>query len=122
MGAMEIKILDILDMKLLGRKKVRFRVERTSRPTPSIWETRSALAAIGGFKPDGVAVVRIEQKSGIDSSEGEAHVYETEEEMRKWEPKHVILANMEPEARKAAIAEMKKKKVEAKAAKAGVKK
>ncbi len=119
---MEIRILDISDMKLLGRKKVRFRIGRTSQPTPSIWETRSALAAAGGFKPDGVAVVRIHGKSGIDSSEGEAHIYGTEEEMRKSEPKHVILANMEPQARKAAIEEMKKKKVEAKAAKAGVKK
>jgi len=119
---MEIRILDVSEMKLIGRKVVRFEVEHQSRPTSSIWETKDALAAAGGFKSEGTMIVKIDERSGNTSSQGEAHIYESEEEMRKWEPRHIILANFEPSARKSALEEMKRKRTEAKAAKTGVKK
>jgi len=119
---MEIRVLNVSDTKLIGRKHVRFQVERQSQPTPSMWETRNALAAVGGFKVEGVAIVTIRDKSGSALSEGEAHVYQTKEELEKWEPKYIVIANMEPSARKSALGELKKKRTEAKAAKTGVKK
>ena len=119
---MEIRILNVSEMKLIGRKVVRFEVERQSKPTSSIWETKNALAAAGGFKTEGTIIAKIDERSGSTSSQGEAHIYESEEEMRKWEPRHIILANFEPSARKSALEEMKRKRTEAKAAKTGVKK
>lgn len=117
---MKVEISDASEKKLIGRKDVTFAVllEKPA-PTPSVIEVRKLVAAKGGFDLGGTLVVRMGHRTGTSQVEGIAHVYPSEEEAKKWEPKHVMIANLDIKEKKQAQEQLKKKRLEAKAAKTG---
>jgi small subunit ribosomal protein S24e len=117
--AMELKILENVEKKLIGRNEVTFEVAHDGASTPPIWEVRKTLAAVGGFPIEGTFVVKLESKFGTNKSVGVAHVYKDEKAAQAFESKHVIIANLEPTQRKAKLEELKKARTEKKAAAKG---
>lgn len=116
---MELKILENVERKLIGRNEVTFEVSHNGAPTPSIWEVRKTLAAIGGFPFEGTYIVKLKSKFGTNKSIGVAHVYKDEKTAQAFESKHTIIANLEPTQRKAKLEELKKARTEKKAAAKG---
>ncbi|HYA22475.1 MAG TPA: hypothetical protein VEG31_04850 [Thermoproteota archaeon] len=117
---MKVEISEASDRKLIGRKDVDFVVTlEKPGPTPTMTEVRKLVAAQGGFDSGGTVVVNMVQRTGTQEVKGLAHVYLSEEEAKKWEPKHVMIANLEMEQKKQALEQLKKTRMEAKAAKSG---
>lgn len=113
---MELKILENVEKKLIGRSEVTFEVIHNGGPTPSIWEVRKTLAAVGGFPIEGTFIIKLRSKFGTSKSTGVAHVYKDEKTAQIFESKHVMIANLEPTQRKAKLEELKKARTEKKAA------
>lgn len=119
MRAMELRILENVERKLIGRNEVTFEVAHDGASTPPIWEVRKTLAAMGGFPIEGTFIVKLKNKFGASKSIGIAHVYKDEKTAQAFESKHVIIANLEPTQRKAKLEELKKARTEKKAAAKG---
>jgi ribosomal protein S24E len=117
---MKIEISQASERKLIGRKDVAFALSlEKPAATPSMMEVRKLLAAKGGFDVGGTLIVRMGHRTGTSRVEGIAHVYPTEEEAKRWEPRHVIIANLEASEKKQALEQLKKSRLEAKAARSG---
>jgi len=117
---MKVEISDSSEKKLIGRKDVTFAVSlEKPAATPSVMEVRKLVAAKGGFDLGGTLVIRMGHRTGTNQVEGTAHVYPSEEEAKKWEPRHVMIANLDTKEKKQAQEQLKKKRLEAKAAKTG---
>jgi len=119
---MKVEISKTSDRELIGRKDIEFTVA-LEKPgaTPPVVEVKKLLAAKGGFDLGGTAIVVMGHKTGTQVISGLAHVYPSEEEAKKWEPEHVMTANLDPQAKKQALEQLKRKRMEAKAAKSGKK-
>ncbi|MBO3763264.1 MAG: 30S ribosomal protein S24e [Thermoproteota archaeon] len=113
---MELKILENVERKLIGRNEVTFEVIHDGAPTPSIWEVKKTLAALGGFPIEGIFIIKLKSKFGANKGVGVAHVYKDEKAAQAFESKHTIIANLEPTQRKAKLEELKKARTEKKAA------
>jgi ribosomal protein S24E len=117
---MKVEISGTSEKKLIGRKDVDFAVTlEKPGPTPTIIEVKKLVAAKGGFDSGGTVVVKVVHRTGTQEVRGLAHVYPSEEEAKKWEPKHVMMANLEMDQKKQALEQLKKARMEAKAAKSG---
>jgi len=117
---MKVEISEASERKLIGRKDVDFVVTlEKPGPTPTISEVRKLVTAKGGFDSGGTVVVKLVHRTGTQEVRGLAHVYQSEEEVKKWEPKHVMIANLETDQKKQALEQLKKARLEAKAAKSG---
>lgn len=119
---MKLEISKALDKKLIGRKDVEFTID-LGKPgkTPTVAEARKLLAAKAAFDLGGTLVVKMGHITGTNLVRGVAHVYPSEEAAKKWEPNHVLTSNLDPEAKKQALEQLKKQRMEAKAARGGKK-
>jgi len=95
---MKVKIVSKKHNPLLKRKEVVFEVEHTdTRGTPPRLEVRKELAAKLKTKLDLVYIRKVETKTGTMIAVGEANAYDSIEQAKLLEPKHIVARNAPPE-------------------------
>jgi small subunit ribosomal protein S24e len=83
---------------LLKRKEVAFEVEhKETGGTPSRLEVRKSLATLLKSDLELVYVKKMETKTGTMIAVGEANAYDSIEQAKLVEPKHIIARNTPPE-------------------------
>ena len=91
---MELKIIDEHKNVLLKRKEITFEVNHSqTRSTPSRVEIRNKLAEMLKTKPELIYVKRVETKTGTMLATGKANAYESIEQAKRVEPKHIVARN-----------------------------
>jgi len=95
---MKLKIVTKEQNPLMKRKEVTFRVEHAQTGgTPTRVEVRKQLATLLKTKLDLVYVKQLETKTGTTVAVGEANAYDSVEQAKLMEPKHIIARNAIPE-------------------------
>jgi len=106
---MELKIIDEHKNVLLKRKEITFEVNHSqTKSTPSRVELRNKLAEVLKTKPELIYVKRVETKTGTMMATGKANAYDSIEQAKRVEPKHIV-------ARNTPASEKKEEKTEAEA-------
>ena len=94
---MNVKILSKEYNPLLKRKEVTFKVEHTeSGGTPPRFEVRKKLATLLKKDIELVYVRKMETKTGTMTAVGEANAYDSVEQAKIVEPKHIVARNSPP--------------------------
>ncbi|EEB74623.1 30S ribosomal protein S24e [Thermococcus sp. AM4] len=88
---MEIKVTEIKENKLLGRKEIYFDIIHEGEPTPSREAVKGKLAAMLDLDPNTMVLQYIRSYFGSHVSKGYAKVYETRERMLYIEPDYILL-------------------------------
>lgn len=88
---MEIKVTEIRENKLLGRKEIYFDVIHEGEPTPSRADVKGKLAAMLDLDPNTMVLQYIRSYFGSHVSKGYAKAYETRERMLYIEPEYILL-------------------------------
>jgi small subunit ribosomal protein S24e len=95
---MKLKIVSKEQNPLMKRKEVTFSVEHAQTGgTPTRVEVRKQLATLLKTDLDLVYVKQLETKTGTMVAVGEANAYESVEQAKLMEPKHIIARNAIPE-------------------------
>ena len=95
---MKLKIISKEQNPLMKRKEVTFRIEHEQAGgTPTRVEVRKQLATLLKTDLELVYVKHLETKTGIMVAVGEANVYDSIEQAKLMEPKHIIARNATPE-------------------------
>jgi small subunit ribosomal protein S24e len=95
---MKLKIVSKEQNPLMKRKEVTFRVEHAQTGgTPTRVEVRKKLATLLKTDLDLVYVKQLETKTGTMVAIGEANAYNSVEQAKLMEPKHIIARNAIPE-------------------------
>ena len=95
---MKVNIISKKQNNLMKRKEVRFSVDHSETGgTPSRAEVSRHLASALGTKLELVFVENMETKTGTMVTVGEANIYDTIEQAKFMEPKHIIARNALPE-------------------------
>jgi small subunit ribosomal protein S24e len=95
---MKLKILSKEQNPLMKRKEVTFSVEHAQTGgTPTRVEVRKQLATALKTDLDLVYVKQLETKTGTMVAVGEANAYNSVEQAKLMEPKHIIARNAIPE-------------------------
>ncbi len=95
---MKIKIVSKEQNPLLKRKEVTFRIEHAQNGgTPTRFEVRKELATLLKTDLELVYVKQVETKTGTMIAMGEANAYDSIEQAKLMEPKHIIARNAPPE-------------------------
>jgi small subunit ribosomal protein S24e len=103
---MELKILDEHKNVLLKRREITFEVNHSqTKSTPSRVELRNKLADMLKTKPELIYVKRVETKTGTMLATGKANAYESAEQAKRVEPKHIVARNTPASERKEEKAE-----------------
>ncbi len=91
---MEVKITSTRANPLLKRKEVVLKIENGSRgKTPGRLEVRNVVASELKIGKELVFVQELVTKTGTNTTIGSANVYETIEQAKLVEPKHIIERN-----------------------------
>lgn len=102
---MKVKIISKEQNPLLKRKEVTFSIEHDQYGgTPTRGEVRNQLAKMLKTDLELVYVKQLETKTGTTVAIGEANAYETVEQAKLVEPKHIIARNTPKEKPKEAEA------------------
>lgn len=88
---LKIRILNNKRNELLKRNEVIFIVYHNGAPTPSRVEVRKGLASALKVDVDRVYIRKVESTTGAATSIGEAHLYDSTEDAKAIEAKHIIL-------------------------------
>ncbi|ASA76794.1 MULTISPECIES: 30S ribosomal protein S24e [unclassified Thermococcus] len=88
---MEIKVTEIKENKLLGRKEIYFDVIHEGEATPSRADVKGKLVAMLDLDPETVVVQYIRSYFGSRVSKGYAKAYESKERMLYIEPEYVLI-------------------------------
>ncbi len=88
---MEIKVTEIRENKLLGRKEIYFDVIHEGEPTPSRADVKGKLVAMLDLDPETVVIQYIRSYFGSRVSKGYAKAYESKERMLYIEPEYVLI-------------------------------
>ncbi|ADY01334.1 30S ribosomal protein S24e [Vulcanisaeta moutnovskia 768-28] len=115
-GKLVLKLLNIRENKVFGRKEVSAEAWHVGLPTPSRLQLREEIAKAMGVDVKQVYVVRVITEYGRHRSTIEAHVYDDLSTGERIEPLYVKLRNIPKEEAKKIREEMKKKKTEKKKA------
>ncbi|MHC3130023.1 MAG: 30S ribosomal protein S24e [Candidatus Bathyarchaeota archaeon] len=95
---MKLKIVSKEQNPLLKRKEVTFSVEHAQTGgTPTRVEVRKQLATLLKTDLELVYVKHVETKTGTMVAIGEANAYDSIEQAKLMEPKHIIARNATPE-------------------------
>jgi ribosomal protein S24E len=95
---MKLKIVSKEQNPLMKRKEVTFRVEHAQTGgTPTRVEVRKQLATLLKSDLKLVYVKQLETKTGTMIAVGEANAYDSMEQAKLMEPKHIIARNAIPE-------------------------
>jgi len=88
---MEIKVTEIRENKLLGRKEIYFDVIHEGEPTPSRADVKGKLVAMLDLNPETVVLQYIRSYFGSRVSKGYAKAYESRERMLYIEPEYILI-------------------------------
>ena len=95
---MKLKIVSKEQNPLMKRNEVTFSVEHAQTGgTPTRVEVRKQLATLLKTKLELVYVKQLETKTGTMVAVGEANAYDSTEQAKLMEPKHIIARNATPE-------------------------
>ena len=95
---MKLKIISKEQNPLMKRNEVTFSVEHAQTGgTPTRAEVRKQLATLLKTKLELVYVKQLETKTGTMVAVGEANAYDSIEQAKLMEPKHIIARNASPE-------------------------
>ncbi len=100
MSVKQIKLLEERDNKLVGRKEAVFLVDHFGSGTPRRADIRKSVAEALGVPVNFVVVRRILTEYGATRSKVYVHIYDSEERLRRVEPKHIIRKNFGGEEEK----------------------
>jgi small subunit ribosomal protein S24e len=91
---MKVRIVSKEQNPLLKRQEIAFRIEHDQDGgTPTRGEVRNQLASILKTDLELVYIRQLETKTGTTVAVGEANTYETVEQAKLIEPKHIITRN-----------------------------
>ncbi len=115
---MELKLEQIRENKLLGRREVVALIAHEGASTPTRQQVREAVASQLGVSPELVFVRSIKTEFGRGVSKAEVHVYSSEAQAKVVEPLYIIARNLpdgkklleEAKRRKAELREKKRRK------------
>lgn len=94
---MKVKIISKEYKPLLKRKEVIFKVEHADTGgTPPRFEVRKRLATLLKTDLELVYVKKMETKRGTMTAVGEANAYDSIEQAKLVEPKHIVARNVPP--------------------------
>ncbi|ASJ10386.1 30S ribosomal protein S24 [Thermococcus sp. P6] len=88
---MEIKVTEIRENKLLGRKEIYFDVIHEGEATPSRKDVKGKLVAMLDLNPETVVIQYVRSYFGSRVSKGYAKAYESRERMLYIEPEYVLV-------------------------------
>ncbi len=92
---MKVKIISKEYNPLLKRKEVTFKVEHTENGgTPNRFQVRKQLAALLKTNLELVYVKKMETKTGTMTAFGEVNTYDSIEQAKIVEPKHIVARNV----------------------------
>lgn len=92
---MKVKILSKEHNPLLKKREVTFQVEHADKGgTPSRLEARKQLATLLKTDLELVYVKKMETKTGTTIAFGKANAYDSVEQARLVEPKHIVARNV----------------------------
>ena len=90
---MEIKVTEIKENKLLGRKEIHFDVLHEGEATPSRKDVKGKLVAMLDLNPETTVIQYIRPFFGSHISRGYAKAYESRERMMYVEPEYTLVRN-----------------------------
>lgn len=90
---MEVEIIDRKENNLVKRTELRIRILHPGEATPKREDVRKKVAAIVGVKEELVVLRKIISSFGKAVSYGLVHVYNSREDIFKWEPKYILRRN-----------------------------
>ena len=94
---MKVKIISKEQNPLLKRKEVTFRIEHAQNGgTPTRVEVKKQLATLLKTDLELIYIKQIETKTGTMVAIGEANAYDSIEQAKLTEPKHIIARNATP--------------------------
>ncbi|WP_461865466.1 30S ribosomal protein S24e [Thermococcus sp.] len=88
---MEIKVTEIKENKLLGRKEIYFDIIHEGEATPSRKDVKGKLVAMLDLDPETTVVQYIHSYFGSHVSKGYAKAYENKEKLLYIEPEYVLV-------------------------------
>ena len=94
---MEIEFIEEKENKIFNRKEIKFYVDYDGEATPKILDIKSKLVALLNTKKDLIVVDNVQPHYGEPKAKGYAKVYDTVDDLKYIETKHVIAKNEEPE-------------------------
>lgn len=86
---MEIKVKSDVKNELMARREIECYVT-SDGPTPRIRDVGVAICKMLNLNPSSTIITKLEQPFGIRRAIAYAHSYDSEEAMRRYEPKHLI--------------------------------
>lgn len=92
---MKIEILKEIVNKPLARKEIEFKVQHAGDTTPSRADVRAKIVAQFDTEAARVVVRSLNTKFGSNFSEGIARIYDSPEQMRRVERKHILARHEE---------------------------
>ena len=93
---MEIEFVEEKENKLFNRKEIKFYVDYDGEATPKVLDIKSKLVALLNTKKDLIVVDNVQPHYGEPKALGYAKVYDTVEDLKYIETKHVLAKNEEP--------------------------
>ncbi len=94
---MEIEFIGEKENKVFNRKEIKFYVDYDGEATPKLLDIKSKLVALLNTKKDLIVVDNVQPHYGEPKAVGYAKVYDTVEDLKYIEAKHIIAKNEEPE-------------------------
>ncbi len=88
---MEVKVTEVKENKLLGRKEIYFEVVHEGEPTPSRKDVKGKLVAMLDLNPETTVIQYIRSYFGSHVSKGYAKAYYDRERMMYIEPDYVLI-------------------------------
>jgi len=88
---MEVRVTEVKENKLLGRKEIYFEVIHEGEPTPSRKDVKGKLVAMLDLNPETTVVQYVRSYFGSHVSKGYAKAYEDKERMMYIEPDYVLI-------------------------------
>lgn len=90
---MNIEIKTKTENKLLNRTEASFEINHSEASTPNRLDVKKHIAAKLGADEKAVAIKVMKSQYGASKSTGLAHVYKSEKELQRIEPKYIIERN-----------------------------
>ena len=94
---MDIEIKDKIENPLLNRTEVHFDCTYQGEATPKIMDIKNKLVAMLDADKNLLVVDKVLPKFGEGTAEGYAKIYDSKENLKEIEQKHVIEKNTEPQ-------------------------
>ncbi|AAL80377.1 30S ribosomal protein S24e [Pyrococcus furiosus DSM 3638] len=88
---MEIRIKEIKENKLIGRKEIYFEIYHPGEPTPSRKDVKGKLVAMLDLNPETTVIQYIRSYFGSYISKGYAKAYDSKERMLYIEPEYILI-------------------------------